>query len=167
MAMQRQLWSINALSTELGTDRRTLAKRLDGLRPAKKDPKLYLLRDVLLHLRQYDGDLQLDDHMDIGRRAMHLTLMSLAERLEEQFPKKLRKIVPCDAKKAKALSVDLMFVYSWFAFGLATEGFRCEDPQMLKDIVGIWKTDGSKGSPTADRTDRTAGQQSQQRYGYD
>ena len=73
------------------------------------------------------------------------------------MPKTLRKLVPCDAKKATALSVDLMFLFSWFAFGLTTEGFRCEDPQMLKDIVGIWKTDESEGSPTADRSDRTAG----------
>jgi hypothetical protein len=139
MAMQRQLWSINALSTELGTDRRTLAKRLGGLRPAKEEPKLYLLRDVLLHLRQYDGDLQLDDHMTYARRAMHITVMSLAESLHEQLPKTLRKLVPCDAKKAKALSADLLFVYSWFAFGLATEGFRCEDQKILSDIAQIGK----------------------------
>ncbi len=31
MTMQRQLWSINALATELQMDRRTLAKLLDGV----------------------------------------------------------------------------------------------------------------------------------------
>lgn len=31
MAMTRQLWSINALATELGMDRRTVAKRLSGV----------------------------------------------------------------------------------------------------------------------------------------
>ncbi len=31
MAMQRQLWTINGLATELGMDRRTLAKLLDGV----------------------------------------------------------------------------------------------------------------------------------------
>ena len=31
MTMQRRLWSINALATELGKDRRTIAKRLDGV----------------------------------------------------------------------------------------------------------------------------------------
>jgi hypothetical protein len=60
-------------------------------------------------------------------------------------------------RKAKALSADVVVTYSWFAYLLATEGLRCEDPQMLKDIVGIWKTDESEGSPTADRSDRTAG----------
>jgi hypothetical protein len=33
MAMTKQLWSINALSVELGIDRRTLAKRLADLPP--------------------------------------------------------------------------------------------------------------------------------------
>jgi hypothetical protein len=71
-----------------------LAKRLDSLRPA-------MLREVLLHLREYDGDLQFDDHMTYGRRTMNLTVMSLAESLEEQLPKTVRKLVPCDAKKGK------------------------------------------------------------------
>ncbi len=35
MAMQAQLWSINGLSTELGLDRRTIAKRLEGVAPAE------------------------------------------------------------------------------------------------------------------------------------
>ena len=34
MAMQRKTWSINALANELELDRRTLAKRLEGLPPA-------------------------------------------------------------------------------------------------------------------------------------
>lgn len=32
--MIRQTWSVNRLSAELGIDRRTLAKRLEGLKPA-------------------------------------------------------------------------------------------------------------------------------------
>lgn len=35
MAMQKRTWSLNALAVELNTDRRTLAKRLDGLPPAE------------------------------------------------------------------------------------------------------------------------------------
>ena len=35
MAMQAQSWSIQALSVELGIDRRTVAKRLDGLPPVR------------------------------------------------------------------------------------------------------------------------------------
>lgn len=52
MAMQATLWSINALSCELGMDRRTLASRLTDLPPAKVDGKfkLWRLRDVLQHL---------------------------------------------------------------------------------------------------------------------
>ena len=36
MPMQRQLWSVNALAVELDIDRRTVAKRLDGVPPAGK-----------------------------------------------------------------------------------------------------------------------------------
>jgi hypothetical protein len=58
MAMQRQLWSINALSNELGRDRRTLAKLLSDLPPAeekhvgKRIEKRWQLLDVLHHLSE-------------------------------------------------------------------------------------------------------------------
>src|SRR3712207_2717596 len=34
MAMTQRLWSINALATELSMDRRTVAKKLSGVRPS-------------------------------------------------------------------------------------------------------------------------------------
>jgi hypothetical protein len=58
MAMQRQLWSINALSNELGRDRRTLSKLLDDLPPAEEKhvgnriEKRWRLLDVLHHLSE-------------------------------------------------------------------------------------------------------------------
>lgn len=36
MAMTRQLWSINGLATELGMDRRTVARRLSAAPPDGK-----------------------------------------------------------------------------------------------------------------------------------
>ena len=56
MAMQRQTWSINGLSAELGMDVRTLSDRLDGLPPAEtkqlanRTEHRWHLRDVLDHL---------------------------------------------------------------------------------------------------------------------
>ena len=50
MSMQSQVYSISALSVELGHDRRTLAKYLDDVVPAQTDPdgtKRWRLRDVL------------------------------------------------------------------------------------------------------------------------
>ena len=47
---QRESWSINRLATELGIDRRSLARRLDGVKPNATGPKgepLYALRDTL------------------------------------------------------------------------------------------------------------------------
>jgi hypothetical protein len=62
MAMQSTLWSINALSTELGIDRRTLAKRLQHLPPAevkqvgRRIEKRWRLADVIAHLQPYSKE---------------------------------------------------------------------------------------------------------------
>lgn len=61
MAMQSKLWSINALSTELEIDRRTLAKRLAGLPPAESKKvgirieKRWRLADVVGHLKKLEN----------------------------------------------------------------------------------------------------------------
>lgn len=58
MAMQTQLWSINALSNELNMDRRTLSKKLTGLpaaetkRIGKRVEKRWQLADVVEHLNR-------------------------------------------------------------------------------------------------------------------
>ena len=102
MALQRQLWSINGLSTELGTDRRTLARRLEGLKPTQEYPTRFTLREVLDHLQKFEveGDLHLEDPMDVAHRAMHLTVTVLAENIRRQLPKTFNKVGPHDAKKA-------------------------------------------------------------------
>ena len=57
MAMQQKLWSINALATELEIDRRTLAKRLEGLTPAtvkkmgSRTERRWRLTAVIEHLK--------------------------------------------------------------------------------------------------------------------
>jgi len=59
--MQRQTWSINGLSAELGMDRRTLSDRLDGLPPAEtkqlknRTESRWYLSDVLEHLENPDA----------------------------------------------------------------------------------------------------------------
>jgi hypothetical protein len=56
MALAEQLWSLNALSTELGIDRRTLGKKLADLPPAEQThhktrvEKKWHLKDVVAHL---------------------------------------------------------------------------------------------------------------------
>lgn len=53
MAMQSQLYTINGLATELGHDRRSLARWLDDLPAAQTDAdgtKRWRLRDVLDHI---------------------------------------------------------------------------------------------------------------------
>ena len=57
--MQKALWSVNALSVEFELDRRTIAKRLNGLAPAKVDgqSRLYYLSQVLPLLQFSDREL--------------------------------------------------------------------------------------------------------------
>lgn len=49
MAMRSGLWSISAIATEFGMDRRTVAKRLDGIEPAgeKSGHSAWRLSDVV------------------------------------------------------------------------------------------------------------------------
>lgn len=56
--MTKETWSINALAAELDMDRRTLNKRLKGLKPAEtknlgnRTEKRYYLADVVAHLHR-------------------------------------------------------------------------------------------------------------------
>ena len=75
MAMTRRLWSINGLATELDTDRRTLAKRLQDLPPAEtkrvgsRIEKRWHLQDVVDHLqdnhkaKRRGGTIHVDQEM--------------------------------------------------------------------------------------------------------
>jgi len=61
MAMTKQTYSINALATELGRDRRTIARELEGLRPAEtrkvgqRQEKRWFLADVLKHMDRHNA----------------------------------------------------------------------------------------------------------------
>jgi hypothetical protein len=61
MAMQAQTYSINALANELGKDRRTIARQLQGLPPAetrrvgRRQEKRWRLTDVLKHVDRHRG----------------------------------------------------------------------------------------------------------------
>ncbi len=58
-------WNLSSLATELGIDRRTLAKRLAGLEPVstktvgRKTERSYTLASVISHLADSGGDLDL------------------------------------------------------------------------------------------------------------
>ena len=61
-----ELWSVNRLACELAMDRRSLAKKLEGLEPveskktAKGTDRLFRLADVIAHLADPGGDGALD-----------------------------------------------------------------------------------------------------------
>lgn len=122
MALQRQHWSINALSVELGLDRRTLAKRLDGLNPAQVDPKLYELRAVLDHLRQYQQLPDLDEILDEDafRDVVLLTVVSsLHSALWSQLPKTLRAVGGSNTEQITRQVDAIMLAYRYLAYNLA------------------------------------------------
>lgn len=79
MAMTRQRWSVNALSTELGVDRRTIARQLDRVEPAGQGPSgpLYWLRDAVRALGM--GSITSDRAEGVACRMAVI----LAERLQE------------------------------------------------------------------------------------
>lgn len=137
MAMQRQLWSINALSTELSLDRRTLAKRLDGLVPAQQSPKTYRLRDVLDYLRRYQDDLP---DLDPSRMdsVIETVLISMGEYLSEQLPKTLRATGSTDEKHIERQADGIMLAYSFLAFTFAL-GVGVEDEGALANIAHLGK----------------------------
>ena len=72
--MTPQLWSVNALSVELAIDRRSLSRRLEGLKPAQETQhgrrleRLYRMRDVFQHLAA-GGEQGIDLQLERGRMA--------------------------------------------------------------------------------------------------
>jgi hypothetical protein len=84
MAMQAKLWTISELSVELDVDRRTMAKRLEGLEPEEQETdkggrehRRYRLAAVFAHLMGGDASaLSLDEerarlaHEQADRAAM-------------------------------------------------------------------------------------------------
>lgn len=131
MACQAQVWSVNALSTEFKIDRRTVAKRIEGIPHVKEDgrSKFWLIADVAAALLVHDrpsGELRDLEEKKLAAEAdiaemkagqMRAELVSVSD-VGEQFdravaavraralalPSKLAPIVrPDDPAKARAL----------------------------------------------------------------
>lgn len=90
MAMTKQLWSINALSVELGIDRRTIAKRLEEVPPAKIEGniRLYYMANVMRVIMQAPGAAH-DIHLQDMRA---LTTQNIRQELTNSF------LLQCDAR---------------------------------------------------------------------
>ena len=129
MALTRQAWSINALSVELGLDRRTLGKRLDGLRPLEEGPrgsKLYGLTDVIRHLRHFDergvgvpssrNDGTTKDQLKYhGDFMVNLTIRYLFYMLGQTIPGVLRHGAGLSPERAIDLAKTVMLVFGKMA----------------------------------------------------
>lgn len=82
MAMIRQLWSLNALSVELGRDRRTVAKILNDTAPdgVLKGKPAWYLQTALQAFGQYDG---LPHYLVNAEDAAHNQCGFLSDRVED------------------------------------------------------------------------------------
>ncbi len=103
MALQAQLWSLNALSTELDRDRRSLARRLEDLTPdeqvkhAGRQIKRWRLRRVLAHL-----DAQTTTVLDLNQERARLAKIQ-AEKIEFEVARLRGSLLDADAVE-RALS---------------------------------------------------------------
>lgn len=74
MAYQAQLWTVNALSVEFKIDRRTVAKRIESVPPAKKDAKsaYWRISDVaalLVQSERFSGSQAEDEARKVAAEA--------------------------------------------------------------------------------------------------
>ena len=85
--MQAKLYSVNALAVELRRDRRTLARDLEGLPPAKVETqggrtlRWYYLADVIAHLYVPAAELPEGDEYDDQRQRL---AAAQAEKVEHE-----------------------------------------------------------------------------------
>lgn len=107
--MIRQQWSVNALSVELQLDRRQLAKRLEGLKPASETTnargtdRLYHMADVVQHL--YSNS---EGHLDPARERAALDRVR-REEIEQRLAVKAGTLIEGESYRS-ALSTVLKVV---------------------------------------------------------
>jgi hypothetical protein len=99
MAYQAQEWTVNALSVELKMDRRTVAKRLERIRPVRTEgiAKYYLLADAAPALFNSAPKLVTEDGeaVDFNTERTRLT-KEQADKLERERLLDERRLVPAE-----------------------------------------------------------------------
>ncbi|MCP4545937.1 MAG: DUF1441 family protein [bacterium] len=95
MAMQAQHWTISALSVELKMDRRTLARRLESVKPVsmKGRAHLYLMTDVFEVLLPKEQTS--DEVLDLDKESARLR-KAQADRAEIDLAEKRRELIPAE-----------------------------------------------------------------------
>lgn len=138
MAMQKQLWSINGLATELGLDRRTLCRRLEGLRPAKIEGKvkLYRLQDALSCLDLGSSkNTKGDEVEERTRQFLKEFTVDLFDSLCGPLSLQMRQDIGLPADKTWRI-MELLFFWMIFYLG---EGLEEKDvqvrlPEVIRDL---------------------------------
>lgn len=140
MAMSRQTWSINGLANELDIDRRTLAKKLQGLRAAEEKDvggrieRRWHMADVVDFLRKQKAGIR-DTRSDADFNT------EVLEQLKkwvgkEMYPRLIENhrfrggITGCahgEFGLSKEASLELLSETSFFILCAICDGFRDED----------------------------------------
>lgn len=93
-ATPRHLWSVSALAEEFGTDRRTMAKRLEDIPAAaelEKGRPGWRLMDVILGIYGGTGSERINIEVEKARSAK-----GLADKLELENARTRRELLPAD-----------------------------------------------------------------------
>jgi len=144
MGMQRQLWSLNALSNELGMDRRTLAKRLQSLPPSEtkeydnRTEKLWHMADVVEHMqrqktRKGERPTPINGFRMIHEEGIKHFLWWLGNEMAPACGGLFKADYGLDANKARMLYASIYTLMVHYA-----EQYLCSDAfsQQLKESTG-------------------------------
>ena len=129
MALQAQLWSLNALSTELDRDRRSLARRLQDLTPdeqvkhAGRQIKRWWLRRVLAHL-----DAQTTTALDLNQERARLAKIQ-AEKIEYEVARLRGTLI--DAKAVERVWSRVIVDLRTRLLGADPESLNWKEPKLL------------------------------------
>lgn len=168
MSLSQQLWSLSALSIELGIDRRTLAKRLSNLDPSwtkeyrNRVEKKWYLKDVLDHLQIMNTPLKKSALLDSQRRNENEVKVFIRKFIgEEVFPKigdssSFINIIVNACQEELGLSIkDGLRVYQFVMFALVTHfcestgdddlGFKKPEFMLHLNQVGLKKAAANWG----------------------
>lgn len=131
MAIKRSEWTRTALAVEFGMDKRTLAKKLEGLKPIKSGVKheKYYLRDVVEHLYKSKAK---------GIEAQKLRLLKAqADEKEIDVQKKLELLAYRDEIEDYYSNLVLNFRAKCLSLPriVAVQGFGLKDKKKLQALV--------------------------------
>jgi hypothetical protein len=128
-----QHWSVNGLATELGVDRRTIARRLYALKPAGTGPHgpLYLMREVYRELTGYCDECTPKERGD--RLARHFLMAPASVATDQAADELVQRLLEADDPAARRRVVREWLASAFWAFVRTRRDPPCPDWRALPD----------------------------------